>query len=172
MTVNAPEQIETLSNTVLINADATQAVLKKCIAEMSAVQFFAAMKFDKIGAGPISGKAQNIIEQVNQMYSDLVVLTAAKNILNQYPGMTLELQLGSSSGYDIESSDGLLVAECFAVTTVSNNKKLSKDCIKLMQSNAPIKCIYFYTHEDSEEKLQKLYTKYPEIKFDRVFFDI
>ena len=172
MTANSLEQIKELRDSVCKNAEDSYATLFECFSTMMPMQFFAAVKFEKPGKDPINGQAQNLIEQVNQMYSDLVVLAAAEDLLTLYPGINLDLQLGASSGYDIESKDGTIVAECFSVTTVSSNRKLDKDCKKLMQSSAPIKCIYFYSHQDSEEKLQNQFRKYPDIRFKRILFDI
>ena len=140
------------------------------MAQLQAMDFWAAFKFDRIGHDSISGQPQNLIEQINQMYSNLVVLNAADDLLDSYPGTSFELQLGVSSGYDIQSTDGSIVAECFAVTTVSSNRKLEKDCKKLITSNATEKYIYFYSHQDTEEKLQKQFVKHPDITFKRVVF--
>lgn len=81
----------------------------------------------------------------------------------------IPLNLGPSSGFDIDSIDGEIVAECFAVTTATSNRKLEKDCSKLM-SKAPAKqkYIYFYSRNDTEEKLRRTYDKYPEIVFVRI----
>lgn len=51
------------------------------------------------------------------MFSDLVVLEGARRLLCLYPEKALSLNLGPSSGFDIDSIDGEIVAECFAVTT-------------------------------------------------------
>ena len=171
MIVNSLEQINALRNAIAKNADTSYASVRKHIENMTPMQFFASVKFEKLGKDPISGEPQNLIEQINQMYSNMVVLAAAEDLLKQHPGAGFVLQLGVSSGYDIESEDGIIVAECFAVTTVSSNRKLDKDCKKLLQSAAPIKCVYFYSALDSEEKLQNQQRKFPDIRFKRIIFD-
>ena len=171
MIVNSLEQINALRNAIAKNADASYVSVRKRIEDMTPMQFFASIKFEKLGKDPVGGEPQNLIEQINQTYSDMVVLSAAEDLLNLYPGTSLVLQLGVSSGYDIESEDGTIAAECFAVTTVSCNRKLDKDCKKLLQSVAPIKCVYFYSALDGEEKLQNQYRKYPDIRFKRIIFD-
>ena len=171
MIVNSVEQINALRNAIAKNADASYVSIRKRIEDMTPMQFFASIKFEKSGKDPVGGEPQNLIEQINQTYSDMVVLSAAEDLLNLYPGTSLVLQLGVSSGYDIESEDGTIAAECFAVTTVSSNRKLDTDCKKLLQSVAPIKCVYFYSALDGEEKLQNLYRKYPDIRFKRIIFD-
>lgn len=91
------------------------------------------------------------------MFSDLVVLEGARRLLCRYPEKALSLNLGPSSGFDIDSIDGEIVAECFAVTTATSNRKLEKDCSKFM-SKAPAKqkYIYFYSRNDTEEKLRRI----------------
>ena len=81
----------------------------------------------------------------------------------------MKLNLGPSSGFDIETTDGEVVAECFASTTATSNRKLEKDCQKLLsKAESKRKYICFYTRNDSEEKLSKIYAKYPEITFMRI----
>ena len=133
MTVSTPEQVEILRSHIIENAEISFCSLKESMSKMGPMQFYAALKFEKIGRDPLDGKEENFIEQLNQMYSDLVVLAAAGDLMSQYPGISLELQLGVGPGYDICATDGLIAAECFAVTTVSSNRKMDKDCKKLMK---------------------------------------
>ena len=170
MLVKSKEQVAELRCAVTLNAEASYFTLRERMTQMQAMDFWAAVKFDRIGHDSISGQPQNLIEQINQMYSNLVVLNAVDDLLDCYPDTSFELQLGVSSGYDIQSEDGRIVAECFAVTTVSSNRKLEKDCKKLTASTASEKYIYFYSHQDSLEKLQKQFTKYPDIIFKRITF--
>ena len=99
------------------------------------------------------------------------VLAAAEDLMNRYPGISFDVQLGVGSGYDVRSTDGRIVAECFAVTTISSNDKLNKDCKKLMKSDALVKCVYFYSHQDTEKKIQNRMKQYPEIQIKRISFE-
>ena len=168
MIITSLEQVIDLQQTILNNAEKVKEILEKSVANMSAVQLFAAIKFDKIGADPITGQKLNIIEQINQMYSDLVILDAVQNLMVAYPEKTFELHVGSSAGYDVASTDGQVVAECFAVTGISSNDKLNKDCRKLLKSKAEHKFLFFYSHCDDDTVLQRKYEKYPEIHFRRI----
>ena len=169
MVIKTVEEIENYKRAILDNANQTCECLKEKIESLSATGFLEELKFDKLGADPIKGVDLNFIEQLNQMFSDLVVLEGACQLLQLYPEKEFKLNLGPSSGFDIESKDGSIVAECFAVTTATSNRKLENDCSKLM-SKAPAKQkhIYFYSRNDSEEKLRRIYDKYPEIVFVRV----
>lgn len=169
MVVKTVEEIENLKKAVQDNANHTCEHLKEKIQSLSATALLEELKFDKLGVDPLKGTELNFIEQLNQMFSDLVVLEGARQLLQLYPEKELKLNLGPSSGFDIESVDGEVVAECFAVTTATSNRKLEKDCSKLMnKAPAQQKYIYFYSRNDSEEKLRRIYDKYLEIGFVRV----
>ena len=170
MLINTKAQIAELQNVIIQNAEMSYVALKELLLSRPSMEFWATVKFDRIGRDSINGQPQNLIEQINQMYSNLVVLNAANDLMDKYPGMSFELQLGVSSGYDIQSVDGSVVAECFAVTSVASNRKLDKDCQKLAVSDASGKYIYFYSHQDSVDKLQKHFDKYPGIIFKRITF--
>ena len=169
MVIKTAEEIENCKRAIFDNANETHERLKEKIRLLSATEFLEELKFDRLGADPMKGTELNFIEQLNQMFSDLVVLEGARRLLCLYPEKELRLNLGPSSGFDIESTDGEIVAECFAVTTATSNRKLEKDCSKLM-SKAPAKqkYIYFYSRNDAEEKLRRIYDKYPEIVFARI----
>ena len=168
MIVSTQNEIDTLRKSVIQNAEASLAVMQRQITSADALSFFFSVKFDQLGHDPINGKPQNLIEQINQMYSDLVVLAAAEDLLQQHPGAVLELQLGSSAGHDIRSADGQIAAECFAVTSTASNRKMEKDCKKLMKSDAAVKCIYFYSHLDSDDRIASFAHKHPDIRFVRI----
>lgn len=169
MVIKTVEEIENLKKKVLINAEKTFEQLRAKTASLPAMTFLAEVKFDKMGIDPLEGTELNFIEQINQTFSDFVVLEGAGQLLQLYPNTTLKLNLGPASGFDIESDDGEVVAECFAVTTATSNRKLEKDCSKLMsKAHDKQKYIYFYSRSDSNEKLQRIMDKYPEITFARI----
>ena len=169
MVIKTVEEIENYKRAILDNANQTCERLKEKIGLLSAAEFLEELKFDRLGADPLKGTELNFIEQLNQMFSDLVVLEGARRLLCLYPEKEFRLNLGPSSGFDIESIDGEIVAECFAVTTATSNRKLEKDCEKLLSKAAEKrKYIYFYTRNDSEDKLCRIYDRYPEIVFVRI----
>ena len=164
MVIKTVEEIEQLKKTILSNANNTYEQLKVRALALSAIAFLEEVKFDKL-----KGTELNFIEQLNQMFSDLVVLEGAKQLLRLNPGRELKLSFGPAPGFDIVSSDGEVVAECFAVTTATSNQKLQKDCSKFMcKAVGKQKHIFFYSRNDSEEKLHRIYDKYPEIRFTRI----
>ena len=86
-----------------------------------------------------------------------------------YPDKKFEVNFGSKAGFDIQSCDKSVVAECFAVTSASSNNKLRKDATKLLEfAKSTEKYIYFYSENDSEEKLEKICKQFPGIRFKRI----
>lgn len=169
MIIKTHTEITHLKNTIILNASKTHEQLKSNAERMTPLSLLEKIKFSQFGFDPIKGTELNFVEQLNQMFSDLVVLEGAEQLLSQHPGKAFQLNLGPRSGFDIESIDGDIVAECFAVTTATSNNKLQKDSVKLL-TNAPSqqKYIFFYSHNDSDEKLQKIFSKYPNITFRRI----
>ena len=110
MQISSNEQVFELRKCILRNAEVSKEKLMKCMETMNAVQFFSTIKFEKQGVDPIAGTELNLIEQIHQMYSDLVVLFAVQELLGNYPGKVFELHLGPEAGYDIQSLDGQIVA--------------------------------------------------------------
>ena len=170
MVVESNEQVVMLRESIIHNAEVSMEILKNRADVLPAMQFFAEIKFGKIGRDPLTGCELNLIEQINQMYSDIVALSAVQDLLGLHPRKKFEMHLGPTAGYDIQSTDGEVIAECFAATSVNSNDKMNKDCCKLSKAQAMYKYLYFCTYRDSEIVLQNKFAKYPEIKFKRVYY--
>lgn len=80
MVIGTVEEIESLKETILINAQKTVEQLSVKIASLPAMSFLAEVKFDGVGIDPLKGTELNFIEQLNQMFSDLVVLEGARRL--------------------------------------------------------------------------------------------
>lgn len=163
--VEVQELIHIVKANIEKSKDAVEGVLKK----KNSLDALAILKFDKIAYDPLDGKPKNFIEVMNQAYSDLVVLYAVENLLEKYPDKQFELHMGALNGTDVESIDGSVIAECFATVTAFNNRKLQKDCEKLKEYDAAIdRYIFFYSREDTEEKIESYAQKNREITFVRI----
>ena len=63
-----------------------------------------ALKFDKCGYHPLKRHPLNLIEQLNQTFTVMASLAAARHLLGWFPHCGgLRLNLGTDSGRDIES---------------------------------------------------------------------
>ena len=167
--IDSKNQIEELCSKIYGNAEKTYTCIKQNIESAAVLELFTDIKFNKFGCDPIKGTPLNFIEQINQMFSDLVVLAAVEELLATYPNKQFEVAFGAKAGVDIQSVDKMVVAECFAATTVNSNSKLSKDAKKLMKLSKDVsKYIFFYSQNDSDDKLERKYKMFPEITFRRV----
>lgn len=104
------------------------------------------MRFDPIGCDPLDADTPlNLIEQLNQTFTYLASAKAVKLLLKRHPELVpFTLNLGTSPGSDIESSNGGgLAAEVFAAVNTSNNRKLAKDLEKVSRSSAKLKYVFF-----------------------------
>jgi hypothetical protein len=93
------------------------------------------MKFDPAGFHPIEGHALNLIEQINQTWTYVVALAAARQLLDLHPeagGYRLAPGAHASLPLDIMSQNkGLVGAETFAAVRPGNNGKLAADLKKM-----------------------------------------
>ena len=169
MKIESKDEILELRSRIYENAQKTYNRIVQDINNNSPFDLFADIKFNKFGLDPINGTPLNFIEQLNQMFSDLVVLHSVEELLEIYPDKQFEVSFGAKAGFDIQSSDKTVVAECFAVTSVNSNCKLREDAKKLMKLPADIeKYIFFYSQNDSEESLERTYASFLGVTFKRV----
>lgn len=93
------------------------------------------IKFDQVGVHPTTGEPLNVIEQVNQTWTLLAALAAARHLLQLHPeagGFRLAPGAHAALPLDIMSErEGLVGAETCAVVDPRNNGKLAKDIAKL-----------------------------------------
>ncbi len=105
-----------------------------------------AMKSDKVGFDPLNAETPlNLIEQLNQTFTYVASAKAAKVLLTLHPELApFTLNLGTISGTDIESANGVgVAAEVFAAVNTTNNKKLMKDIVKVGLCAARYKYVFF-----------------------------
>ena len=134
--VNSNHDIDRLCLSVRAAADRTLSALRDLISSkndgLEVLQF---LKFKEIGRHPTEDRHINLIEQVNQSFTYLVSLEAARWLLIRHPQLQthgLRLNLGTARGIDLESVEaGFLAAEAFAATRPSSNDKLRKDIARL-----------------------------------------
>lgn len=162
-------QVENLIENIETNLEITRKQIVDILLKREARDALATIKFDKTSFDPLSGEQINFIEMLNQAYSDLVVLKAVEDLIGRYPGKEFKLNMGPQRGSDIESIDNEVVAECFATVTAFNNQKIKKDSEKLMQIREDVnRYIYFYSREDSANRINTFTEKYKEIKYVRI----
>jgi hypothetical protein len=105
------------------------------------------IKFCTIGFHPIQGHALNLVEQINQTWTYLAALAAARQLFELHPeagGFRLAPGAHAAIPLDIMSeSDGLVGAETFAAVDPRNNNKLEKDLGKLASRPEKHRYVFF-----------------------------
>lgn len=128
------------------------------------LDIFKAFKFDKIASEPLTGKPENLIEVINQAHTYLISIMAVQYLYKIYPTQEFIINWGNIPGYDIESVDGTIIAECFAATSYKSNGKLTADLKRLKSNNTAIyKYEFFYDKEFTEKHKEFYQEKYPNV---------
>lgn len=159
------DELDKYKNTILDNLNSSIDALRHMVNNNDALEMFKAFKFDKMGIEPLSGKPENFIEAVNQAHTYLVSIMAVEYLYKIFPTQVFIVNWGNIPGYDIESMDGVIIAECFAATSYKSNGKLTAD-LKRLAGN--MKAIYryefFYDKEFTEKHKIYYKEKYPNIE--------
>ena len=125
---------------------------------------FECFKYDKTAVDPLTGNPENLIEMLNQYQTYLVTLKALEYLFEKHSSKSFVARFGNIAGYDIESTDGEIIAECFAQVSYKNNKKLDKDLEKLSSITCEtIRYEFFYDRAFNTDNYIAYKTKYPEI---------
>jgi hypothetical protein len=104
------------------------------------------LKVDAIGCDPMNAdRPLNLIEQLNQTFTYIASVRAARILLELHPLATpFTLNLGNVAGQDIASDkEGGIAAEVFAAVSTSNNEKLKKDLVKVSSALATHKYVFY-----------------------------
>ena len=125
---------------------------------------FECFKYDKTAVDPLTGNPENLIEMLNQYQTYLVTLKALEYLFEKHSSKSFVARFGNIAGYDIESTDGEIVAECFAQVNFKNNKKLDKDLEKLNSvTGDAIRYEFFYDKVFNDDNYKAYKNKYLEI---------
>ena len=143
--INSAEDLHLLEQQILRSVDATSASLKELLNGETPLAAFARLKFTEAGHDPLNvSRPLNFIEQLNQTFTYLASVEAARWLLTHHPACApLVLSLGTLSGFDIQSECGQFVAETFAVTHPGSNDKLRKDVAKMQTTVAAHRFVFY-----------------------------
>src|SRR5438034_8800186 len=100
--IRSANDVETLHGQVRRAAERTVAWLRGFTG--SPLELLTEMRFQTVGHDPLTGKALNVIEQLNQTFTILASLRAVERLIQMHPEANgFRLALATSSGRDIES---------------------------------------------------------------------
>lgn len=143
-TVEDAVAIKHLRRSTLQAADKAAGAIRDLVHERS-ISLLAHMKFQELGFHPIDDRRLNLVEQINQTFTYLVSLAAAEYVLVHHTNATpIQLNLGTTAGYDLVSLSAGIAGEVFAAVNRTNNRKLVKDLVKVSGADAPNKYVFFH----------------------------
>lgn len=136
--------LDRLESAVLVSAALAMQSLGT-LSGCAPIDALAAVKFAKVGWDPLDPhRPLNLIEQINQTFTYLASIEGARWLLGRHPECApLVLNLGTQSGFDIESKCGRFVAETFAATDPKSNDKLRKDLAKLRAATVQHRFVFY-----------------------------
>jgi hypothetical protein len=146
LTAHSVEEIDVHIESIRANAGFARRALQALPDDP--VEALAAIKFDPVGCHPLERRALNLVEQINQTFTYLVALKAARMLLGWHPeGQGYRLAPGAhapTGTLDIESIvPGLVGAETFAAVRPENNRKLAGDLRKLAERPETHRYVFF-----------------------------
>lgn len=157
------DEVEAYRQRVLEHSAHTLDVIKSLI-DQPPIQMLARMKFGATGKHPIEARSINFIEQLNQTFTYLTALEAAKLIfewhpdcggLNLAPGAHAPKRASGEVRLDIESvKPGYVGAETFSAATPKSNGKIGKDLDKLSNQTEEFRYVFFSSPKLPETKRQ------------------
>ncbi len=145
--ISSSKDLDALVQSVRASALRTIKSLNDILAnEKDSLQVLHLMKFARIGQHPTEDRSLNIIEQINQTFTYLASVEAARWILQRHSQISgLTLNLGTHRGFDVESREpGLVAAEVFAATHPNSNDKVRKDVSRLAEKAADVPHRYVF----------------------------
>ena len=150
-TITTLSDLDQLEAAVRASAEATIGALRGLLNSTSGLDAMALLKFSEVGRDPLNlVRPLNVVEQLNQSFTYLASLTAARWLLAKYPECApLILNLGTAPGPDIESRCGKFVAETFAATHPDSNDKLRRDVTKVRGFSAEHRFVFFLSPVDA-----------------------
>ncbi len=158
MEIQSKEQVKEKRAFILKQVAETISNLKNELSNenVNPLDIFSKMKFEEIGNNPLKkDKKQNLIEQLNQTFTNLVICKALDYLLeNEAEHIPFIANFGVAGGEDIYSKS--IACEVFASVKASNNGKLNKDIAKVVATDCAKKYVFYYAHEPSNTEKNAL----------------
>ncbi|WP_069997171.1 hypothetical protein [Cellulosilyticum sp. I15G10I2] len=152
--------IDILEDKLVKSAKETHLKLTQFCNSLSEFQLLYQLKFCDSGRDPLENRNLNLIEQLNQQFTYKLTFIAAKWLLKKHPNnVPLILCLGTESGTDIFSKDGVVAAEVFTTSNPKNNQKMKKDIIKVSECKSQFKYVFYHSpiRDKAEERYKNLF---------------
>ena len=142
-----PEDLEPLQQEVRNAAQRTIGTLN--LRGTDPLHVLHTLRFDRPGYHPVTGSATNLMEQLNQTFTVLATLAAARRLFKCITGLeALCLHLAEEGGRDIHGiPEGVVEAEVYSAVRPKNNyeETLKADLTSLSKSQAAHRYVFFYS---------------------------
>lgn len=140
-------------------------MLQQVLSNNGALDAFKIFKFEKVALEPLSSNPENLMEVINQAHTYLIAIMAVEYLYKLYPAQAFIINWGNIPGYDSESVDGTIIAECFATISYKSNEKLAAD-LKRLVGNTEVEHKYEFFYDKDFTENHKVYykEKYPDIE--------
>lgn len=132
--LTSPHEVATYRTLICENLGKSRQHLASLCASEDGFSLFQQLKFKKTVVEPLSGQPEHLLEAINQSQTYLVSLAAVSLLFHLHPGHSFRLNWGNVPGYDIQSDDNSIIAECFVATSYRSNQKLRRDLLRLSQN--------------------------------------
>ncbi len=163
--VRGIDEIKYYKAKIIHDLNVCMMTLKYLLESNDSLDFFKKVKYEKTVIDPLTGEPENLIEVINQCQTYLVSLMGTEYLISKFPDIPFIINLGNVAGYDIESQDGTIIAECFAATSYKSNSKLTKDMKRLAENDSAAHKYEFFYDTEFTDNCKKYYkNKYPDIK--------
>jgi hypothetical protein len=152
--ISAVTELDGLEATIASAARMIAQRLSKELAQADALSAMARLKFAPTGCDPLDlERSLNFVEQLNQSFTYLATIEATRWLFDNHPEHSpFMLNLGTSPGTDIMSTDGAVAAEVFAATHPDSNDKLRKDIEKLGSLRAAHRYVFYLSPVPAKER--------------------
>ena len=143
--ITCAADLDLLESKIVASAESTATAIKLVLNNYKAIHALAILKFSESGRDPLDHKRPlNIIEQLNQSFTYLASIAAARWLLEHHPSCApLILNLGTTSGPDIISQCG------------PARRTAARDCAGADRASPPYRCPVERGSERSSRKLSR-----------------
>lgn len=165
VTLTFPHEISAYRTLICENLEESRQKLAALCGDGDGFSLFQQLKFEKTVVDPLSGQPEHLLEVINQSQTYLISQSAVSLLFQLHPGHSFQLNWGNVPGYDIQSDDKSIIAECFVATSYRSNQKLRRDLLRLSKNTtATFRYVCFCDRVSTEKNLDYYQKLFPTIK--------
>ena len=165
VTLTSPHEVARYRTRIEENLEKSRQMLAALCTNADGALLFQQLKLEKTVIDPLSGQPEHLLEVINQSQTYLLSLAAVSLLFQLHPGHSFQLNWGNVPGYDIQSDDKSIIAECFVATSYRSNQKLRRDLLRLSKNTtAAFRYVCFYDRIFTKKNLAYYQKLFPTVK--------